>query len=277
MTPIADSLGDVGVELVARLESVTVVRGSFEPLRNISLTIEAGQRWAVVGPNGAGKSTLLHLLAAMAAPARGTATILGSTLGRVDVAELRTRIGFAGASLMDRIPGTELVKDAVLTGAWAVYSKRRESYDIGDEVRRDYLLGILGLTTLANRTFGTLSEGERKRVTIARALMPDPELLILDEPAAGLDLAAREELLRRLQWFADDPSAPTLVMATHHLEEIASATTHALALRAGSVVAAGPIDDVLTNSVLTNTFGLPVAVEKLDVAGRRRWFGRAAL
>ena len=277
MTPIADSLGDVGVELVARLESVTVVRGSVEPLRNISLTIEAGQRWAVVGPNGAGKSTLLHLLAAMAAPARGTATILGSTLGRVDVAELRTRIGFAGASLMDRIPGTELVKDAVLTGAWAVYSKRRESYDIGDEVRRDYLLGILGLTTLANRTFGTLSEGERKRVTIARALMPDPELLILDEPAAGLDLAAREELLRRLQWFADDPSAPTLVMATHHLEEIAPATTHALALRAGSVVAAGPIDDVLTNSVLTNTFGLPVVVEKLDVAGRRRWFGRAAL
>ena len=141
-------------------------------------------------------------------------------------------------------------------------------------MRRDYLLAMFGLGDLIGRTFGTLSEGERKRVMIARALMPDPELLILDEPAAGLDLAAREDLLKRLTWLADDPMAPTIVMATHHLEEIPPGATHALALRAGKVVAAGPISEVLTDAVLTQAYGIPVAVERLgDV--RPRWFARA--
>lgn len=267
----------VPAEAVAQLSQVGVLRGSAWILRDISLTIEPGQRWAVIGPNGAGKSTLLHLLAAMAAPATGTADVLGERLGRTDVQTLRTRIGFAGVSLTDRIPGSESVADAVLTGAWAVYSRRRENYDIADEVRRDYLLNVFGLSALSHRSFGTLSEGERKRVMIARALMPDPELLVLDEPAAGLDLAAREDLIRRLQWFADDPSAPALVLATHHLEEIPPATSHVAALRGGNIVQAGFTDDVLTNEVLTQVFGLPVAVETTAISGRRRWFARAAL
>ena len=262
---------------VAELSAAGVVRGNAWILKDATLRIEPGERWAVIGPNGAGKSTLLHLLAAMAAPAAGTVDILGERLGRADVAQLRTRIGFAGLSLGDRIPGTESVANSVLTGAWAVYARRRELYDIADEVRRDYLLGVFGLTGLAQRSFGTLSEGERKRVLIARALMPDPELLVLDEPAAGLDLAAREDLIRRMQWFADDPSAPALVLATHHLEEIPPATTHVAALRGGSIVHAGPATDVLTSSVLTQVFGLPVVVETSDIAGRRRWFARAAL
>lgn len=260
---------------VLDLTDVGVVRGSNLPLKSVTWRVDAGQRWAVLGPNGAGKSTVLHVAAAMAAPAMGMASVLGDVLGRANVAELRTRIGFAGASLLERIPGTETVGNAVLTGAWAVYSRRKEDYGIGDEVRRDYLLGLFGLQALIGRTFGTLSEGERKRVMIARALMPDPELLVLDEPAAGLDLAAREDLLRRLTWLADDPGAPTIIMATHHLEEIPPGMTHALALRDGQVVAAGPVDEVLTDEVLTETYGLPVTVERMGP--RPRWFARAKL
>lgn len=259
---------------VLQFDDVSVVRGSALPLKSVSLTVSAGQRWVIVGPNGAGKSTLLHVAAAMAAPAMGTATVLGEVLGRANIAELRTRIGFAGAALLDRIPGTENVGNAVLTGAWAVYSRRREDYGIADEVRRDYLLTMFGLTDLIGRTFGTLSEGERKRVMIARALMPNPELLILDEPAAGLDLAAREDLLRRLTWLADDPLAPTTLMATHHLEEIPPGATHAIAIRHGSIVSAGTIADVLTDDVLTRTFGLPIVVQRVGDS-RPRWFARA--
>ncbi|MBU6213047.1 MAG: ATP-binding cassette domain-containing protein [Actinomycetales bacterium] len=259
---------------VLLFDDVSVVRGSTLPVNSVSLSIEAGQRWVVIGPNGAGKSTLLHVAAAMAAPAMGTATVLGEVLGRANVAELRTRIGFAGAALLDRIPGNETVGNAVMTGAWAVYARKREDYGIADEVRRDHLLTMFGLTSLIGRTFGTLSEGERKRVMIARALMPDPELLILDEPAAGLDLAAREDLLRRLTWLADDPMAPTTIMATHHLEEIPPGATHALALRQGALVAAGPIADVLTDEVLTTAFGLPITVERVGDT-RPRWFARA--
>ncbi|NBO46031.1 MAG: ATP-binding cassette domain-containing protein [Actinobacteria bacterium] len=261
-------------DAVLQFDDVSVVRGSTLPLNSVTWQVHPGERWVLIGPNGAGKSTLLHVAAAMAAPAMGAASVLGETLGRANVADLRTRIGFAGASLLDRIPGSETVGNSVMTGAWAVYSRRREDYDIADEVRRDYLLTMFGLTELIGRTFGTLSEGERKRVMIARALMPDPELLILDEPAAGLDLAAREDLLRRLTWLADDPLAPTTVMATHHLEEIPPGATHALALRQGRVVASGVIDDVLTDAVLTETFGLPISVERVGQT-RPRWFARA--
>lgn len=257
-----------------QFDDVSVVRGCTLPLNSVQWRVHPGERWVLIGPNGAGKSTLLHVAAAMAAPAMGAAIVLGEALGRANVAELRTRIGFAGASLLERIPGSETVGNAVMTGAWAVYSRRREDYAMADEVRRDYLLNMFGLTELVGRTFGTLSEGERKRVMIARALMPDPELLILDEPAAGLDLAAREDLLRRLTWLADDPLAPTMVMATHHLEEIPPGATHGLALRQGRVVAAGVIDQVLTDEVLTETFGLPISVERVGQA-RPRWFARA--
>lgn len=262
------------IEPVLRFDDVSVVRGAALPVNSVTWRVESGERWVVIGPNGAGKSTVLHVAAAMAAPAMGQAEVLGELLGRANVADLRTRIGFAGAALLDRIPGSESVGNAVMTGAWAVYSRRREDYGIADEVRRDYLLNMFGLTDLVARTFGTLSEGERKRVMIARALMPDPELLILDEPAAGLDLAAREDLLRRLTWLADDPLAPTTLMATHHLEEIPPGATHALALRQGRVVAAGAIGDVLTDAVLTQTFGIPIAVERVGDA-RPRWFARA--
>jgi iron complex transport system ATP-binding protein len=199
-------------------------------------------------------STHLH-------PSRGEAWVLGERLGRVDVFELRPRIGLASAALADRLPAGERVSDVVRTASYAVLGRWRERYDQVDDERALALLAQLGAEQLADRTFGTLSEGERKRVQIARALMADPELLLLDEPAAGLDLGAREDLVRRLSAIALDPYAPAMVLVTHHVEEIPPGFTHVLMLRGGRVVAAGPIERTLNAATLSETFGLPLAVD----------------
>jgi iron complex transport system ATP-binding protein len=190
--------------------------------------------------------------------------VLGEPLGRVDVAELRTRIGLSTAALADRIPAHELVRDVVLTASWAVLGRHRERYDPVDDARARVLLDQMGVGPLADRPFGTLSEGERKRVQIARALMTDPELLLLDEPAAGLDLGGREDLVRRLGELAADPDAPTLVLVTHHVEEIPPGFSHALLLRDGTVVAQGLLRATITGENLTKTFGVPLQVTYAD-------------
>ena len=256
---------------VVEFAGVGVRRGPAELLHDVDWTVAEGERWVVVGPNGAGKTTLLSVAATLLHPSAGMAAVLGEVLGATDVFELRPRIGLASAALADRIPPVEVVGDIVVTASWAVYGRGRESYDAADAVRAMEVLDQVGAAGLVRRTYATLSEGERKKVQIARALMTDPELLLLDEPAAGLDLGAREDLVTTLAGLVADPLAPTLVLVTHHLEEIPPGVTHAMVLRGGRVTAAGPVGAVLTDEVLGDAFGLPLAVGVAD----GRWSARA--
>jgi iron complex transport system ATP-binding protein len=251
-------------DLVIGIDDASVVRGDTHLLRDVSWRVELDERWVVLGPNGAGKTTLLNLAAARLYPTRGTVHVLGERLGRVDVNELRTRIGLTTVALHDRIPPAESVLDVVVTAAWGVLGRFRETYQSVDTDRATRLLAQLGAAALATRTYGTLSEGERKRVQIARALMTDPELLLLDEPAAGLDLGGREDLVRRLAELAADPEAPALVLVTHHVEEIPPGFSHALLLRQGQVVAQGPVHSTITGENLSATFDVPLKVEHVD-------------
>ncbi|MCU1688185.1 MAG: hypothetical protein JWN20_113 [Jatrophihabitantaceae bacterium] len=262
---------EVDPDLVVSLRNVDVRRGEKYLLRDVSWDVELDERWVVLGPNGAGKTTLLQLLSAAMHPTAGTVHLLGEQVGRVDVFELRPRIGIASAALAQRIPPNEVVTDIVVSAGYAVIGRWREAYGRLDVRRAATLLATVGAAHLADRTFGTLSEGERKRVQIARALMTDPELLLLDEPAAGLDLGGREDLVARLSRIALDPEAATMVLVTHHVEEIPPGATHVLLLREGRVQAAGLLTDVLTADNLSATFGLPLTVHR---AGRR-WFARA--
>ncbi len=259
-------------DIVISLDQVSVRRGSSTLLHDMSWQVELDERWVVLGPNGAGKTTLLQIAGALLHPTTGSAWLLGEQLGRTDVFELRPRIGLTSAALAARVPDHERVLDVVVTASYAVLGRFAESYDRSDEQRAGALLLQLGCAPLLERTYGTLSEGERKRVQIARALMTDPELLLLDEPAAGLDLGGREDLLRRLSTLAADPDAPATVLVTHHVEEIPPGFTHALLLRDGAPVAQGLLRDVLTARNLSATFGTPL---KLSRSGQR-YFARAA-
>ncbi|MFK5583493.1 MULTISPECIES: ABC transporter ATP-binding protein [unclassified Serinicoccus] len=257
---------------VLEFAGVGVRRGSTDLLTGVDWSVEEGERWVVIGPNGAGKTTLLQLAAARMHPTTGVAGVLGEVLGTVDVFELRPRIGVSSASVADRIPAEERVSDVVVTAAYGVLGRWREEYDEHDERRAAELLSTLGVSHLATRRFGTLSEGERKRVQIARALMTDPELMLLDEPAAGLDLRGREDLVGRLSELALDLEAPAMVLVTHHVEEIPPGFTDILMISGGRVVAAGPIEVTLTAENLSSTFGIPLVVERHG----QRWAARAA-
>ena len=256
---------------VVDLAGVTVVRGGATLVEDITWTVDESDRWVVIGPNGAGKTTLLQVLAAQIHPTGGVAGLLGEVLGTVDVFELRPRIGLTSAALAERIPRGERVHDVVVSASYAVLGRWREVYDELDHERAGELLAQLRIDRLADRTFGTLSEGERKRVQIARALMTDPELLLLDEPAAGLDLAGRESLVKTLGELATDPYAPASVLVTHHVEEIPDGITHALLIRLGRVVAAGPLRTTLTSANLSATFDMPLDLTEAD----GRWAARA--
>jgi len=267
--PVAPTLD---ADAVINLDDVSVQRSGAYLLRGLNWQVQPEERWVVLGPNGAGKTTLLNLAAGRLHPTSGTAHVLGERIGRTDLTELRTRIGLSTAALAERIPADERVRDVVLTAAWSVIGRWRESYDEADIDRANELLDQFGVAGLAERAYGTLSEGERKRVQIARALMTDPELLLLDEPAAGLDLGGREDLVGRLARLAQAPDAPALVLVTHHVEEIPAGFTHALLLREGAVVASGPLAETITGEQLSRTFGVPLTVE---VSGGR-YAARAA-
>ncbi|WP_239152870.1 ABC transporter ATP-binding protein [Virgisporangium aliadipatigenens] len=256
--------GAVNPDAVISVDKATITRGGTHLIRQISWQVELDERWVVLGPNGAGKTSLLNLAAARVHPTRGTVHVLGERLGRVDISELRTRIGFASAALAGTVPADEKVLDVVVTASWSVVGRFNERYDEMDVLRAKGLLDQFGVASLADRTFGTLSEGERKRVQIARALMTDPELLLLDEPAAGLDLGAREDLVRRLADLAEDPDSPALVLVTHHVEEIPPGFGHVLLLRDGGVVAQGLIEETLTSENLSKTFDLPLTLSQVD-------------
>jgi iron complex transport system ATP-binding protein len=249
---------------VLELTEVTVRRGRAVLLDRVSWSIAEDERWVVLGPNGAGKTTLVQVCSAQLHPSGGTAEILGERLGAVDVFELRPRIGYTSAAVAERIPRDERVADVVVSASYGVVGRWREHYDELDHGRANDLLVEVGAGHLADRTFGTLSEGERKRVQIARSLMTDPELLVMDEPAAGLDLGGREDLVSTLSVLANDPMSPAIVLVSHHVEEIPPGFTHALLLRRAQVVAAGPLERVLTAPTLSETFGMPLQVTHAD-------------
>jgi iron complex transport system ATP-binding protein len=256
---------------VVELAGVSIVRNGSTLINDITWEVDESDRWVVIGPNGAGKTTLLQVISAQIHPSSGVAGLLGEVLGTVDVFELRPRIGLTSAAVAERIPRGERVHDVVVSASYAVVGRWREQYDELDHERADELLAQLRIDRLADRTFGTLSEGERKRVQIARALMTDPELLLLDEPAAGLDLAGREALVTTLGELAQDQYAPAIVLVTHHVEEIPPGMTHAMLLREGSIVAAGPLRDTFTAENLTKTFDVELSLVEAD----GRWTARA--
>jgi len=258
--------------VVLQLSDVSVVRDANPILSNLDWTVEGDERWVILGPNGAGKTTLLQIAAAMSHPSTGTATVLDGKLGQVDVFELRPRVGFASSAMARRFPADETVLNVVLTAAYSVTGRWNEDYEDVDLRRAHRVLAEWKLDHLENRLFGSLSDGEQKRVQIARSVMTDPELLLLDEPAASLDLGAREELLQLLGGYASSSDSPAIVMVTHHVEEIPRGFTNVLLVSGGRIVAAGPLSEVLTSDNLEATFGLPITLTETD----GRYSARAA-
>ncbi|MCV7205818.1 iron ABC transporter ATP-binding protein [Mycolicibacterium peregrinum] len=264
-------------DLLIDFARVSLRRGGNTLVGPITWTVELDERWVVIGPNGAGKTSLLRIAAATEHPSSGTAYVLGERLGRTDMSELRARVGLSSSALSQRIPDSEVVRDLVVSAGYAVLGRWREDYEDVDYAQAIDMLESVGAEHLAERTYGTLSEGERKRVLIARSLMTDPELLLLDEPAAGLDLGGREELVARLTDLAADPDAPAMVLVTHHVEEIPVGFSHALILSEGKAVASGLLTEVLTAENLSKAFGQSIALDVID--GRyfaRRTRSRAA-
>ena len=254
------------------LEGVSLTRDGRSILEGIDWVVREGERWIVLGPNGAGKTTLLEVASLYLFPSAGRVTVLGATHGRTDVRPLRSRIGYASAALARLLHPDLTVLQAVTTGRSGVldpYWAEPAPEDVSLAVA---LLARLGCATLALHALGTLSEGERQRVQVARALMASPDLLLLDEPSAGLDLGARELLVRSLAGLAADRRMRSIVFVTQHVEEIPAGFTHALLLRRGRVLAAGPLESTLTAKSLTACFGLPLEVE----ARNGRWSARAA-
>ncbi|HEU5203624.1 MAG TPA: ATP-binding cassette domain-containing protein [Candidatus Limnocylindrales bacterium] len=250
--------------MTIELAGVTVNRGGRTILGPLDWTVHAGERWAIVGPNGSGKTTLLQVVSLYLWPTSGTVDVLGGRFGRIDAREHRRRIGYAGSALEaemdDELTPTQLVlsaRHAALAPWWHVY-------DDNDRARAAALVERLGIAQVADHPFRTLSSGERRRVSIARALLPDPELLLLDEPAAGLDLGARETLIRDLTALAADERPESIVLVSHHVEEIPPGFGHALVLADGRAVAAGPIEEVMNGDVLGRAYGMPISAERRD-------------
>lgn len=245
---------------VLQLSEVSVRRGDKIILGPLNFQIAPGERWVILGPNGAGKTTLLQILSTKIFPTHGDVWVLGKQMGHVDLFDLRTRIGVCGAPIAEDIPADEKVRDVVLTAAYAILGRWNEEYDLWDESRSIALLTTFGVRDLGDRLYGSLSEGEKKRTQIARALMADPELLLLDEPAGGLDVGGREDLLRRFANFSADPNAPATILVTHHIEEIPLGTTHALLLKNGKIAVSGPINSVITSEHISAIFNEKIVV-----------------
>jgi iron complex transport system ATP-binding protein len=242
------------------LSHVDLVEQGTVVLRDVDWTAQSDERWVVLGPNGSGKTSILRLLSFVRGPSKGTVTVLGDTYGAVDVRRARQRIGLASAAVLQRLRPTLTAHDAVLMGIDAALEPWWSSYDDAQHARADALLELVGCAGHAGQELATLSEGERKRVLVARVLMAEPELLLFDEPCAGLDLGGREALVAVLGELAAAAAHP-LVLVTHHLEEIPTGITHTLLLRAGEVVAAGPVCDTLTSAAVSAAFGVSVTVE----------------
>lgn len=251
-------------DLLIDFEEVEFRRSGRKLLGPITWQVELDERWVILGPNGAGKTTLIRLAGAEEFPSAGRAWIMGERVGRTDMRDLRTMIGMSSAALGARIPDDEKVSDLVVSAGYAILGRWREEYEELDLAQATEILEQVGAMHLADRTWGTLSEGEKKRVLVARALMTNPELLLLDEPSAGMDLGGREDLVGYLGTLALDADAPAIVMITHHVEEIPYGFTHAMLLDEGEIVAQGLIDDVITSENLSKAFHQRIEVSKID-------------
>ncbi|MFD6194470.1 ABC transporter ATP-binding protein [Streptomyces sp. NPDC060275] len=262
--PTARSQADENGAAVLRLQSVGVRRFTTDQLilDGVDWTVRPGEHWALLGANGAGKTTLLRLLGALMHPTTGTVEVLGSRLGRVDVRELRTRIGHVNSA--QRVPQDLTAHAVVLTGHSGTVQPLWRTYDEEVRVRARELLCELGVKELADRPYGVCSGGQRARILIARALMADPALLLLDEPFNALDLPSREDLVEAMHQLAEGRPRLATVTVTHHLEELSPAVSHALLLREGRVLSRGAVDEVLTGSLLTSCFGRDITVARRE-------------
>jgi iron complex transport system ATP-binding protein len=248
---------------VLAYRGVTLRFDASEPvLRGVDWEVGPAERWVVLGANGSGKTSLLRLAGGWLFPTAGEVEVLGHTLGRVDVRRLRLRIGFASGALAAMLRPGLSAADAVMTARHGALEAWWHTYDDADRARARALLDRMGCGHLTDRPVGSASDGERQRIQLARTLMVDPDLLLLDEPTAGLDLGGREGLLLRLAELARDRQAPPTVLVTHHVEEIPPGFTHVLLLQAGRVLAAGPLEATLTAQALSECFGHPVALER---------------
>lgn len=263
---------EVNDDLLLDFRGVTLLRGGRTLVGPVDLQVELDERWVILGPNGAGKTSLMRMAAAEEFPSSGVAYVMGERIGKTDMRDLRTMIGLTSSAIANRIPSDERVADLVISAGYSVLGRWRESYEEVDFEQAADILETMGAEHLADRTWGTLSEGERKRVLIARAMMVNPELLLLDEPGAGLDLGGREDLVGYLGQLALDADAPAMVMITHHVEEIPFGFTHAMLLDHGQVIAQGLIDDVLTGQNLSKAFHQEIVVDRID----GRYFARRA-
>ena len=246
---------------------VGVIRDGRWILHGVEWNVDSGEHWVVIGPNGAGKSTLVAIASGRLFPSRGEVWILGLQLGAVHLDDITPFVGFVSGKDAQLIPDDEPVIDVVLTAAYGIRGRWKESYDPRDVDRAHALLELWNMGDLAGRRFGSLSDGERKRALIARARMSDPEVLILDEPAAGLDVAARENLVSDLEAIARDPGSPCTITVTHHTEEIPTTASHAAVLSEGRMIVQGPIADVLTDATMSSAYGIPLRVGRV----RGRW------
>lgn len=257
--------------LVLRFCGAGLAREGQAVLQGVDWEVREGERWVVMGPNGSGKTTLLRLAGAELQPSTGTVEVLGHRLGRVDLRLLRADIGLVSGTLTRALRPSLTAEQVVLTGRFAALEPWWHSYSEADRERADKLLAELGVAHLGNSELGVISEGERQQVILARALMGSPRLLLLDEPAAGLDMGARERLMGRLRRLAEDPATPVLVLVTHHPEEIPAGTTHVALLAAGKLVGQGPIREALTADALSECFGARVSLAQEG----GRWSARA--
>ncbi len=253
------------------LRGVTVQRDGVPVLRGIDWRVEIGDRWVILGPNGSGKTTLLQVAAARLWPTSGTVDVLGARLGRVDVRTLRPRIALVSGAVTRQLRADLPARDVVASGRHGALETWWNRYTAEDWEKADGLLARGGVGEIGDRAFGVISEGERQQVLLARALMSDPELILLDEPFAGLDLGARERLLVRLTALAADPASPPIVLVTHHCEEIPPGFTHGGLVSGGALVASGRLPDVVTSARVSACFGVAVTVGRTD----GRWWSRA--
>jgi iron complex transport system ATP-binding protein len=244
------------------LRNISVVRDGRLLLDDVSLRVNSDERWLVLGANGSGKTTLVRIAAMYDHPTRGSVSVVGETLGSTDVRALRRHIGYVSASLAGDLRPALAARDVVMTARHAALEPWWHTYDESDRRRAAECLDRLGVGDFAERTFGSLSSGEQQRVLLARSLMNDPDVVLLDEPSARLDLGGREELVSTLSGIVDDSSAPALVLVTHHLDEVPPRMTHALLLRSGRVLTSGAFDDVITPDNLSECFGMKLHVER---------------
>jgi iron complex transport system ATP-binding protein len=249
-------------EATLRLSRIRFVRGDTTILDGVDLVVRPGERWLLLGPNGCGKTSLLRIAALYEHPTSGAVEVLGERLGETDVRVLRRRIGFVSAALTDQLRPTLSAFDAVRTARYGALEPWWHRYSTADDERARECLDRMGVGRLADHSLITLSSGERSRVLLARSLMNEPAVVLLDEPSSGLDLAGREQLVEALDHLAGDTSAPPLVVVTHHVEDVPTSLTHAMLMRTGAVVDAGTLADVLSAERLSETFGVDLHLER---------------